>query len=82
VATFDTRVTKVRWIPQAAGPSAARAARRRGFETVEKPLGFLVDDVRGPLLEHELERAVAWGRRLATELSDRVAARTGTTSAG
>ena len=74
VATFDTRVTKVRWIPQAAGPAAARAARRRGLEVVAKPVGYLVDDVRGPLLEHELEHAVAWGRRLATELADRAAA--------
>jgi hypothetical protein len=77
VATFDTRVTKVRWIPKAAGPSAARVARRRGLEVVAKPVGFLVDDVRGPLLEHELEHAVAWGRRLATELSDRTAAGAG-----
>ena len=84
VATFDTRVTKVRWIPKAAGPSAARAARRRGLETFAKPVGFLVDDVRGPLLEHELEHAVAWGRRLATELSDRAAAEAeaGTTPRG
>jgi hypothetical protein len=80
VATFDTRVTKVRWIPQAAGPSAARAARRRGLEVMSKPVGFLVDDVRGPLLEHELEHAVAWGRRLATELTDRTAAASGTTT--
>jgi Flavodoxin len=76
VAAFDTRVTKVRWIPQAAGPSAARAARRRGLEVVAKPVGFLVDDIRGPLLDNELEHAVAWGRRLATELTDRAAAGT------
>jgi hypothetical protein len=76
VAAFDTRVTKVRWIPQAAGPSAARAARRRGLEVVAKPVGFLVDDIRGPLLDNELEHAVAWGRRLGTELTDRAAAGT------
>jgi hypothetical protein len=79
VATFDTRVTKVRWIPRAAGTSAARVARRRGLETVTRPVGFLVDEVRGPLLEHELERAVAWGRRLGTELANRAAAEAGTT---
>ena len=59
LATFDTRVTKVRWLPQAAGPSAARAGRRRGLETVAKPHGFLVDDIRGPLVER---RARARGR--------------------
>lgn len=74
VAAFDTRVTKVRWIPKAAGPSATRLARRRGLEPIARPLGFLVDDLRGPLLEHELEHAVAWGRRLATDLVDRAAA--------
>ncbi len=74
LAAFDTRVTKVRWLPQAAGPSAARAGRRRGLVPVAKPLGFLVDDVRGPLVEGEIERAVEWGRRLGAALVDRTAA--------
>jgi hypothetical protein len=76
VAAFDTRVTKVRWIPQAAGPSATRMARRRGLRPLVKPAGFLVDDTRGPLLEHELEHAVAWGRRLGVTLVDLAAAGT------
>ena len=71
LATFDTRMTKVRWLPRAAGPSAARAGRRRGLKTVAKPLGFLVDDIRGPLVEHEVERAVEWGRRLGVALVER-----------
>jgi hypothetical protein len=74
VAAFDTRVTKVRWIPRAAGPSATRMARRRGLEPLAKPVGFLVDDVKGPLVRHELEHAVAWGRRLGVALVDRAAA--------
>lgn len=74
VAAFDTRVTKVRWLPQAAGPSAVRAARHRGLEPITKPVGFLVDDIAGPLVEHELERAVAWGRELGVLLVDRMAA--------
>jgi flavodoxin len=74
LATFDTRVTKVRWLPQAAGPSAARAGRRRGLEPVAKAHGFLVDDIRGPLVEQELEHAVEWGRSLGLELIDRAAA--------
>jgi hypothetical protein len=71
LAAFDTRVTKVRWLPRSAGPSAAHLARRHGLQPLGKPVGFLVDDVRGPLLDGELERAVAWGRRLAVEGVDR-----------
>jgi hypothetical protein len=77
LAVFDTRVTKVRWLPKAAGPTAARLGRKRGLETLEKPVAFLVDDLRGPLVEGELERAVAWGRRLATRCIDSEAAREG-----
>jgi hypothetical protein len=74
LATFDTRVSKVRWLPQAAGLSAARAGRQRGLQPVGKPVGFLVDDIRGPLIEGELDRAVKWGRRLGVTLVDRAAA--------
>ena len=45
-----------------------------------KPIGFLVDDIRGPLVERELERAVAWGRRLGVQLVDRLAANVETTA--
>jgi hypothetical protein len=68
LATFDTRVTKVRWLPQAAGPAAARAGRHRGLRVAAKPVGFLVDDLKGPLLDEELARAVAWGRTLGAAL--------------
>jgi len=67
LATFDTRVTKVRWLPKAAASAAARAGRVRGLHQVAKPIGFLVDDLKGPLVERELERAFGWGRRLGTE---------------
>ena len=77
LAAFDTRVTKVRWLPKAAGPTAARLARKRGLSTIEKPVGFLVDGLQGPLVDGELERAVAWGRRLGTACIDREAARDG-----
>jgi flavodoxin-like protein len=75
LAAFDTRVTKVRWVPKSAGPSAVHLARRHGLEAVGKPVGFLVDDVRGPLLAGELDRAVAWGRRLGLEGLERLVAR-------
>lgn len=72
VAVFDTRVSKVRRLPMAAGPSAARDARRRGFTPVARPASFLVEDVRGPLLDGELERATAWGKTLADRVRNAV----------
>ena len=74
LAAFDTRVTKVRWLPQAAGPSAVRAGGSAGSRRSRSPIGFLVDDIRGPLVERELERAVAWGRQLGVTLVDRATA--------
>jgi hypothetical protein len=68
LATFDTRVTKVRWLPKAAGSAAVRAGRRRGLEPVARPHGFVVEDIDGPLVDGELERAVEWGRSLAVAL--------------
>lgn len=74
VVTFGTLVTKVRWIPKSSATSAAHVARRHGLPSTRRPMGFLVDDVKGPLLEGELERAVAWGRELGAVLVDRLAA--------
>ncbi|MET0524924.1 MAG: flavodoxin domain-containing protein [Nocardioides sp.] len=74
VATFDTRAAKVRRFPRAAGPRAAKLARRRGFSLLEKPAGFVVDDLKGPLADHEAERAVEWGRNIAGLTRSRVAA--------
>lgn len=68
VAVFDTRITKVRWLPKAAGPAAARIARRRRIRLLGAPMAFLVEDIKGPLVEGELERAVAWGRSLGVRL--------------
>jgi len=66
VAVYDTRVRKVRRLPAAAGPSAARLAKRRKLGTVERPVAFLVHDIKGPLAEGELDRASSWGRSLAS----------------
>ena len=68
VAVYDTRVSKVRRLPAAAGPSAARLARRR-FARVDRPMAFLVDDVQGPLVDGEIDRATTWGQSLAAERS-------------
>jgi len=73
LATFDTRVSKVRFLPEAASRSAARLITRRGFVLVSRPTGFLVADVQGDLLDGETERAVAWGRSLALETRHRLA---------
>jgi hypothetical protein len=70
VATFDTRAAKARRLP-AAARTAARLARRRGFEMAGKPAGFTVEDIQGPLSDGEITRAVAWGRALAEELDRR-----------
>ena len=72
VAAFDTRVTKVRRLPAAAGPAAVRLAHKHGLTALGKPHGFLVDDVQGPLVDGELERAAAWGSELAETCAARV----------
>lgn len=64
-AAFDTRVTKVRRLPKAASPRALHLLARKGFAVTERPAPFLVEDVQGPLVDGELDRAHAWGRRLA-----------------
>jgi hypothetical protein len=64
VATFDTRVAKVRHLPGSAAKSAARILRRRGYPAVSSE-SFYVTDTTGPLLPGEIERAEAWGQMLA-----------------
>ena len=74
VAAFDTRIAKVRWLPKAAGPTAVRLAHKHGLAVVDRPVAFVVADLQGPLVDGEVERAVAWGRQLGAECVDRVAA--------
>ncbi len=64
VATFDTRVGKVRHLPGSAARSAAKSARKHGYGPATKPESFYVEDVEGPLLDGEVERARAWGEHL------------------
>jgi hypothetical protein len=68
VAVFDTRARTVRRLPVAAGPKAAHLAKGREFELVGRPMAFLVDDIQGPLLDGELDRARSWGHSLAAAL--------------
>ena len=74
VATFDTRVDKVRHLPGSAAKSAAKALRKLGYRTLVASESFYVDDVAGPLLEGEAERARAWGERLGTDVTHRAPA--------
>lgn len=64
VATFDTRVEKVRRLPGSAARKASRLLRRLGYAQVLDPESFYVADVEGPLLDGETDRARAWGARL------------------
>jgi hypothetical protein len=73
-AAFDTRVSKVRHLPASAARSAAHILRQRRFVLVDRPTGFVVHDVEGPLEHSQMEHAVAWGRSLARETRDRVTA--------
>jgi len=68
MAAFDTRSERVRRLPGSAAHKAAKLARHHGFR-VAGVESFYVSDIAGPLLPDELERATAWGRQLAAELS-------------
>ena len=65
IATFDTRVDKVRHLPGSAAKAAAKVAHRHGFPHAEDVESFYVDDMEGPLLDGELDRAAAWARQIA-----------------
>ncbi|MEP6630403.1 MAG: flavodoxin/nitric oxide synthase [Lapillicoccus sp.] len=65
LATFDTRMASMRHLPGSAARGAARVARRHGYPSAARAESFYVDDVKGPLLEGETERATDWGRALA-----------------
>lgn len=73
-AAFDTRVTKVRYLPASASRRAARMLAEHGCQLLSTPTGFLVNDVPGPLESREIDRAIAWSRRVATEAQNRLAA--------
>lgn len=66
VATFDTRVAKVRRLPGSAAKAAAKSVRKHHLGRLVDSESFYVDDMEGPLLDHELERATAWGAELAS----------------
>jgi len=72
MATFDTKITSMRHLPGSAAKSAAKAAHRHGYESLSKAESFYVEDVEGPLLDGEIDRARAWGRQLAVSMTKTV----------
>jgi flavodoxin len=68
VVTFDTR-TKHRWIPGSAASQAAAALAQQGFPSAAPRQSFRVEDVPGPLMPGEVERARAWGEQLGSRLA-------------
>ena len=67
-AAFDTRVDMVRRLPGSAAKAAIKVARKRGYLLLTRPESFYVQDVPGPLLEGEVQRAEVWGAQLAQSL--------------
>jgi hypothetical protein len=65
VATFDTRVEKVRRLPGSAAKRAAKEVRKLHLGHVVDRESFYVHDTDGPLLDGELARAEEWGSTLA-----------------
>ena len=77
VAAFDTRLTieeieetailafSVRILGYAAKP-IGDALKKKGGDQVLPPEGFLVQGIKGPLVEGELERAQAWAKEIMT----------------
>lgn len=69
VAAFDTRARRVRHLPGSAARGAVKILRAHGYRATSSR-SFYVEDVSGPLLPGELDRAVAWGRELASDRAD------------
>lgn len=69
VAVFDTRIKGPGLLWGSAAKVAARRLRELGFRPVAEPEDFLVGGPTGPqfdrLLDGELDRARAWGARVA-----------------
>lgn len=64
VASFDTHTDK-RWVPGSAAAVARRTLRRLGGKPIVPAESFYVGGMEGPLVPGEVERARAWGARLA-----------------
>jgi len=68
-AAFDTRLDKAPWITGVAARGIGRRLHHHGYDVINSE-SFLVEDSEGPLVEGELERARAWGNKLAALCSE------------
>jgi hypothetical protein len=72
-AVFDTRIKGPGLLWGSAAKPAGKRLRELGFRLVEEPQDFLVGGPTGPvfdrLVEGELDRARAWGMRLAASVA-------------
>jgi hypothetical protein len=66
-AAFDTRLHGRRLLTGSAARGIARRLRRHGYEVIDVA-SFVVNGGEGPLAAGELERARAWGEKLAAQL--------------
>ena len=72
VAAFDTRVRRIRHLPGSAARGAVKIMRAHGYRATSSR-SFYVEDVSGPLLPTELDRAAEWGREIASDRADEAA---------
>ena len=75
VATFDTRVDRVRRLPGSAAKKAERVMHSLGYASVGHE-SFYVSGTPGPLVPGELDRARDWGRELGADMRARHDGRT------
>jgi flavodoxin len=66
-AAFDTRLDKAPWLTGTAARGIARRLHWRGIDVIATE-SFLVENSEGPLEDGELERARAWGEKLAQSI--------------
>jgi hypothetical protein len=64
IATFDTKVAKGKRFAGSAAKAAGKRVRRHHLGRLVDTESFYVEDLAGPLLPDELDRAQAWGARL------------------
>lgn len=63
VAVFDSRVQKARHWPGSAAKRTEKILTKEGFPVVDRA-SFYVEDLVGPIIEGEQERARLWGSHL------------------
>jgi flavodoxin I len=70
VAVFDTRTPPnlVSRIFGFTAPRIAKGLEKKGATLVGEPGGFIVEGIKGPLKQGELERAAGWAQELAASM--------------